>query len=67
MNLRKTIRDELPDLSPGCRILFTHHHQAHAASAFYPSPFVEAAILTVDGVGEYATTTIGQGRGEDRL
>src|SRR5213594_368360 len=44
LNLRKTIRDELQGLSPGCRILFTHHHQAHAASAFYPSPFAEAAI-----------------------
>src|SRR5437016_6417019 len=65
LNLRKTIRDELPGLSPDCAILFTQHHQAHAASAFFPSPFAEAAILTVDGVGEYATTTIGQGRGHD--
>src|SRR5438046_1420164 len=63
LNLRRTIRDELPGLSPDCQVLFTQHHQAHAASAFYPSPFAEAAILTVDGVGEYATTTIGQGRG----
>jgi carbamoyltransferase len=45
-------------------ILFTAHHQAHAASAFYPSPFNEAAILTVDGVGEYSTTTIGVGDGQ---
>src|SRR6266404_3656230 len=63
LNLRKTIRDELPELSPNCPILFTEHHQAHAASAFYPSPFTEAAILTIDGVGEWATTTIGVGRG----
>jgi carbamoyltransferase len=63
LNLRKTIRDELPGLRRDCPILFTEHHQAHAASAFYPSPFDEAAILTVDGVGEWATTTIGQGRG----
>ena len=62
LNLRKTIRDELPELREDCAILFTEHHQAHAASAFYPSPFREAAILTVDGVGEWATTTIGQGR-----
>ena len=62
LNLRQTIREELPGLSKQCRILFTQHHQAHAASAFYPSPFDEAAILTIDGVGEYATTTIGQGR-----
>jgi carbamoyltransferase len=63
LNLPKTIRAELPGLRPECRILFTAHHQAHAASAFYPSPFSEAAILTIDGVGEWATTTIGQGRG----
>lgn len=63
LNLRKTIREELPGLGDRCQILFTQHHQAHAASAFYPSPFNEAAILTVDGVGEYATTTIGQGVG----
>ena len=41
------------------------HHLSHAASAFYPSPFDEAAILTIDGVGEWATTTIGRGRGRD--
>jgi len=64
LNLRKTIRDELPGLRTDCPILFTEHHQAHAASAFYPSPFDEAAILTVDGVGEWATTTIGHGRGD---
>jgi carbamoyltransferase len=63
LNLRKTIRDELDGLRPECPILFTGHHQSHAASAFYPSPFPEAAILTVDGVGEWATTTIGHGRG----
>src|SRR5260221_7784638 len=50
LNLRNTIRDELPKLSPGCPILFTEHHQAHAASAFYPSPFSDAAILTIDAV-----------------
>ncbi|MDI6797386.1 MAG: carbamoyltransferase [Desulfatibacillaceae bacterium] len=43
--------------------LYTEHHEAHAASAFYPSPFDEAAILTVDGVGEWATATWGTGRG----
>src|SRR5208282_2384943 len=64
-DLRKTIRGELPELRPNCPILFTEHHQAHAASAFYPSPFTEAAILTVDGVGEWATTTIGVGRGPE--
>jgi carbamoyltransferase len=45
------------------RLLVTPHHLSHAASAFYPSPFQEAAILTIDGVGEWATCTIGAGRG----
>jgi carbamoyltransferase len=46
-------------------IYFCEHHAAHAASAFYPSPFAEAAILTLDGVGEWATSTIGHGQGND--
>lgn len=45
------------------RLLTPEHHLSHAASAFYPSPFAEAAILTVDGVGEWATTVIGHGQG----
>jgi carbamoyltransferase len=45
------------------RLLFAEHHQSHAASAFLPSPFDEAAILTIDGVGEWATATQGVGRG----
>ncbi|MBI5723974.1 MAG: carbamoyltransferase [Planctomycetes bacterium] len=45
------------------RIIFPEHHEAHAASAFFPSPFEEAAILTLDGVGEYATASFGHGRG----
>jgi carbamoyltransferase len=63
LDLRKAIRARLPALRADCQILFTEHHQSHAASAFYPSPFGEAAILTIDGVGEWATTTIGSGRG----
>jgi carbamoyltransferase len=47
------------------RLLFAEHHQSHAASAFYPSPFTEAAILTMDGVGEWATTSLGQGQGNN--
>jgi carbamoyltransferase len=43
------------------KVLFTEHHQSHAASAFFPSPFEHAAILTIDGVGEWATTTLGVG------
>ena len=46
-------------------VLFTEHHEAHAASAFYPSPFDEAAILTVDGVGEWATASYGYAKGKD--
>ncbi|MFN7805336.1 MAG: carbamoyltransferase [Planctomycetaceae bacterium] len=45
------------------RIVFTEHHESHAASAFFPSPFEEAAILTLDGVGEWATASYGVGRG----
>lgn len=44
-------------------IIFTEHHQSHAASAFYPSPFKDAAVLTIDGVGEWATTSYGVGSG----
>src|SRR3989338_4777439 len=54
------IKDELGYAG---KILFTEHHQSHAASAFFPSPFQEAAVLTVDGVGEWATTTWGVGKG----
>ncbi len=46
-------------------LLYPEHHESHAASAFFPSPFEEAAILTVDGVGEWATATIGVGKGND--
>ena len=45
------------------RLLFTEHHLSHAASAFFPSPFEEAAILTMDGVGEWATTSVARGQG----
>lgn len=45
------------------RYVFTEHHESHAASAFFPSPFDEAAILTIDGVGEWATVSFGTGRG----
>ena len=46
-------------------ILFAEHHESHAASAFYPSPFAAAAVLTIDGVGEWATSSYGVGRGAD--
>jgi len=47
------------------KVLFGEHHESHAASAFFPSPYDEAAVLTVDGVGEWATTTYGVGRGRE--
>jgi carbamoyltransferase len=46
-------------------VLFPRHHQSHAAAAFYPSPFDEAAIITVDGVGEWTTTSVGYGKGNE--
>ncbi len=59
--LPKTMRRELTGYSK--RFVFTEHHESHAASAFYPSPFERAAVLTVDGVGEWATASIGVGDG----
>jgi carbamoyltransferase len=53
------------DLGYSGDILYAEHHESHAASAFYPSPFETAAILTIDGVGEWATASIGTGRGND--
>ena len=47
------------------KIYFSNHHLSHAASAFYPSPFDEAIVLTADGVGEWATTTIAKGSGNN--
>ena len=47
------------------KLLFGDHHESHAASAFYPAPFEEAAILTIDGVGEWATSSIGIGKGNE--
>lgn len=62
--MRRMLYEALAGLGKGRpRLLFPEHHLSHAASAFYPSPFDEAAILTVDGVGEWATTTIASGRG----
>jgi carbamoyltransferase len=64
--MKKLLRDELKTLgSSKVPLLFPEHHLSHAASAYYPSPFDNAAILTVDGVGEWATSTIGHGKGND--
>jgi carbamoyltransferase len=59
----KALRDALDGYDG--KLLYAEHHESHAASAFFPSPFEEAAILTMDGVGEWATTTMGVGRGND--
>src|SRR5258706_1530849 len=66
--MRRMLWDEFEAIQGGklrkkAPLLFTEHHLSHAASAFYPSPFDEAAILTLDGVGEWATTAIGHGQG----
>ncbi len=64
---KRLLHDELRRYAPALdweqRLLFTEHHQSHAASAFFPSPFEEAVVLTMDGVGEWATTSTGIGRG----
>src|ERR1700741_4140716 len=60
---------ELSAIEPGgdwaSKLLFAEHHLSHAASAFYPSPFEEALVLTLDGVGEWCTTSAGLGSGSD--
>jgi len=67
--LKKLIKDELKKVgdydAKKLKILFPEHHLSHAASAFYPSSFEEATILTIDGVGEWATASICKGSGKD--
>ena len=66
--LKRTIRKELNKIedlgSTKIKLLFPEHHLSHAASAFYPSPYSESAILTIDGVGEWATASISHGNGK---
>ncbi|MBI5625181.1 MAG: carbamoyltransferase [Elusimicrobia bacterium] len=64
LHLPREIDSALGDNYEG-KLLFDLHHLSHAASAFYPSPFERAAIITVDGVGEWSTTTYGTGSGKD--
>jgi carbamoyltransferase len=59
--MKTLIQEELPGFTG--KILFPEHHESHAASAFFPSPYPDAAFLTVDGVGEWTTTSFGAGRG----
>jgi carbamoyltransferase len=63
--LSKELRKIDPKWKAPAKLLFAEHHLSHAASAFYPSPFEEAVVLTMDGVGEWATTSIAVGRGRD--
>ena len=68
--LKETLRRELSklgDCEPAAlpKLLFSNHHQSHAASAFYPSPFESAAVLCLDGVGEWATTSAWHGTGSE--
>src|SRR6266436_3340349 len=62
--LRKKLKEFDEDFTPD-KLLFAEHHLSHAASAFYPSPFEDAVILTMDGVGEWATTSLGRGEGHN--
>lgn len=62
--LKKEMEEAVMQPFPGTlKLLFSDHHMSHAASAFYPSPYSKAAILTIDGVGEWTTTAIGYGKG----
>ncbi len=63
--LVKELKAVEPDLARKEKLLFAEHHFSHAASAFYPSPYQEAVVLTMDGVGEWATTSLAVGRGND--
>jgi carbamoyltransferase len=62
LHMRQTIRKALGSPTRA-RLIFADHHETHAASAFFPSPFEQAAIVTLDGVGEWSTATFGQGEG----
>lgn len=62
IHLRRVLRQQLKSASRA-KFVFTEHHESHAASAFFPSPFEDAAILTIDGVGEWSTAAIGVGEG----
>ncbi len=61
--LRRALAEIDPEFEWNTKLRFAEHHVSHAASAFYPSPFEEAVVLTLDGVGEWATTTAGIGHG----
>src|SRR5262245_17931691 len=62
--LAKELKDFSLTKTVDGKLLFAEHHQSHAASAFFPSPFEEAIVLTLDGVGEWVTTSVSVGRGK---
>jgi carbamoyltransferase len=64
-HLRRKLQDLAPEFDWHERLLFAEHHLSHAASAYFPSPFNEAAVLTMDGVGEWATTSTAVGKGRE--
>ena len=63
--LRRSLQKWAPEFDWQKRLLFTEHHQSHAASAFFPSPYEEAVVLTMDGVGEWSTSSVAIGRRND--
>lgn len=63
--LEKELKKSEPDFDWSNKLLFSEHHLSHAASAFYPSPFENAAVLTMDGVGEWTTTSVAMGSGNE--
>jgi carbamoyltransferase len=63
--LRRVLQKYDPDFDCNAKLRFSEHHLSHAASAFYPSPFAEAAVLTMDGVGEWATASLAIGSGKN--
>jgi carbamoyltransferase len=62
LHMRRTLRQQF-STAESARFVFTDHHESHAASAFFPSPFEKAAVMTLDGVGEWSTATFGVGEG----
>lgn len=63
--LVRKLKEQAPEYDWETRLLFAEHHQSHAASAFFPSPFEDATVLTMDGVGEWATASVAEGNGNN--
>ncbi|NKB57499.1 MAG: hypothetical protein GKS00_14330 [Alphaproteobacteria bacterium] len=63
--LVRKLKEQAPNFDWDSQLLFAEHHQSHAASAFFPSPFEDATVLTMDGVGEWATASVAEGSGNN--